>query len=123
MPTAYLLIAHGSRRPEANDELVQLAGQVRARRPEAIVEVAYLELAEPTIAAAAERCVRQGAAEVRLLPYFLSPGVHVTRDLEECRSRLATEFAPVKFVLCPPLGDHSLILDVVLDRLQAHDHP
>jgi sirohydrochlorin ferrochelatase len=114
---AILLIAHGSRRAEANDDLLRLAGQVRERVPAAIVEAAYLELAEPSVPAAAARCIEQGATEIRLLPYFLSPGMHVTRDLEDYRRQFAGRHPGVEFVLCPPLGPHPLIVETVLERL------
>lgn len=118
MTTAILLIAHGSRRQAANDDLVTVAEQIKARRPEAIVEIAYLELAEPTIPQGAGRCVSRGAGEVRMLPFFLSPGAHVVEDLEGYRSQFEQEHPGVEFVLCPPLGLHPLLIDVLLKRVE-----
>jgi sirohydrochlorin ferrochelatase len=115
MTTAILLIAHGSRRKEANDELLQLAEALRQQLPEAIVETAFLELAEPGIPQGVRRCVEQGATQVRLVPYFLSPGVHVTRDLEEHRQQFQQNHAGVHFSLAPPLGGHPAIIDIVLN--------
>ena len=115
--TAVLLIAHGSRRDEANRDLARLAEQVQARGEYAIVEIAYLELAEPTSPQAAQRCVRRGARTVLMLPYFLSAGSHVTNDLERFRRECEAEYAGVAFRLCPPLGLHPLLIDVVFARL------
>ena len=70
--TAVLLIAHGSRLAAANDDLPRLAGLLRQRFPGSVVEIAYLELTDPTIPQAAAACVRQGATRVLLMPYFLS---------------------------------------------------
>jgi sirohydrochlorin ferrochelatase len=53
-----------------------------------------------------------------LLPYFLSAGVHVRRDLAESRRRLAERFPQVEFRLGEPLGRHPLLLDVVAERAQ-----
>jgi sirohydrochlorin ferrochelatase len=114
---AVLLIAHGSRRPEANDDLTRLAEILRARKLCSIVETAYLELAEPDIPTAGERCVAAGATLVKLLPYFLSAGAHVVEDLERHRHDLANRFPEVTFELCPPLGLHPLMVEIVLDRL------
>ncbi len=113
---AILLIAHGSRRPEANADLVELAAQVRKRCEFAVVEVAYLELTTPTIPDGIAASVQPGITCVRLLPYFLSAGVHVIEDLEQHRQDAETKFPNVKFELCPPLGLHPKIVDVVLDR-------
>ena len=118
MIRAALLIAHGSRRAAANDDLVQLAKLIRERNLFPIVEIAYLELAEPTIPTAARVCVDRGAECVRMFPYFLSAGEHVSGDLEKFRVQFGGEYPDVQFELCPPLGLHPLIVEVALERLQ-----
>jgi sirohydrochlorin ferrochelatase len=116
--TAVLLIAHGSRRAEANDDLVGLAEILRGKQVYPIIQTAYLELAEPTIDSAAEKCVAAGATCVKMLPYFLSAGAHVTEDLERQKRELANRFPHVVFELCPPLGLHPLMIEIVMERLR-----
>jgi sirohydrochlorin ferrochelatase len=119
---AALLIAHGSRRQEANLDLVGLAESLRARAAYRIVEVAYLEIATPTIPEAAQACVAQGATTVLMLPYFLSEGNHVALDLERYRTELQSQHPGVSFILCKPLSPHPLLVDVVVSRLvEAED--
>jgi sirohydrochlorin ferrochelatase len=118
---AALLIAHGSRRAEANADLVHLAKHVQASGGFDIVEYAYLELSEPSIPAAAGHCIAQGATEIRLLPYFLSMGRHVAEDLNQIRRELEFSYPNVRFTLCPPLGLHPKVVEVVLERLEARD--
>jgi sirohydrochlorin ferrochelatase len=118
--TALLLIAHGSRQAEANADLHHVADGLR-RRGHPIVEASFLELAEPGIEEGGRRCVEQGAARVVLVPYFLSAGVHVLRDLSAARARLAERFPAVEFRLAEPLGRHPLMLDVVVDRVREAD--
>jgi len=113
---ALLLIAHGSRRPEANADLEYVAAAMRKRGRYGIVQVAYLELAEPSIAEGGRRCVELGARSVTLLPYFLSPGVHARDDMQEARRLLAQHYPDVRFRLAEPLGRHPLLLDVVEQR-------
>jgi sirohydrochlorin ferrochelatase len=115
---AVLLIAHGSRRAEANADLQQLAQLVASQGGYAIVEIAYLELSPPTIADGGRACVQRGASRVLMMPYFLSAGVHVVQDLEEARQELSSEFPHVQFELCPHLGLHPLMTQIVLSRLQ-----
>ncbi len=115
---AALLIAHGSRRAEANADLYQLAERIAATGEYGIVEVGFLELTEPDILAGGRACVARGAQSVRMLPYFLSAGVHVTDDLTAARTVLAAEFGTVEFTLCPPLGLHPLMTQIVLERLR-----
>ena len=116
MPTAALVIAHGSRRKSANDDLYRLAEMIRGRGVFDHVEEAFLELAEPKIPEGAAACLAAGATEVKFLPFFLSGGVHVGEDLEEHRQRLAAENPGVSFTLCPPLGLHELIVDLMIER-------
>ena len=86
----------------------------RGRYP--IVQVSFLELAEPGIEAGGELCASAGATDVILLPYFLSAGVHFQDDLRAARERLSERYPAVRFVLADPLGRHPLLLDVVEDR-------
>ena len=102
-PTALLLIAHGSRQPEANDDLHHIAHQLTARG-HAIVIASFLELASPDIETGGQMCVERGAGQVILVPYFLSAGVHVRRDLTAARDRLSQRFPEVEFRLAEPLG-------------------
>ena len=119
MKTGLLLIAHGSRRAEANADLQHVAREMRATGEFAIVESAYLELAQPDIETGAAACVAQGAERVVLLPYFLSAGVHVQQDLTAMRTRLAERFPDVEFCLAEPLGRHPRLVDIVKDRAAA----
>lgn len=115
MTTALLLIAHGSRHADANADLEHVAAALRARgRP--LVVASYLELAEPDILTGGRRCVELGATRVVMVPYFLSAGVHVRRDLTAARAALGAELPAVTFVLAEPLGRHPLLLEVLLAR-------
>ena len=120
--TALLLIAHGSRQEEANADLWHVADQMRCRGPE-IVEASFLELAEPGIEDGGVRCVEQGAERVVLVPYFLSAGVHVRRDLAAARDRLAARHPGVEFRLAEPLGRHPLLTEVVSQRAEEACRP
>jgi len=114
---AILLIAHGSRRQQANEDLFQLAEMVRESKPDAIVEAAFLELTEPTIPQGAEKCVADGATSVAMFPYFLSAGVHVVEDLREFQEEFAARWPEVEFTISPHLGLHPLMSQIVLDRI------
>jgi sirohydrochlorin ferrochelatase len=115
MKTAILLIAHGSRVPEANDDLRHVAGQLVARG-HPIAVASFLELAEPDMIAGGRECVARGAEVVVMVPYFLSAGTHVRRDLTAARDALAAEMPAVRFILAEALGQHEALIGVVEDR-------
>lgn len=113
-----LLLAHGSRRQEANDDLCKLADMLRAQEKYEIVEHAYLELALPSIPEGAAQCVARGAEEVLMMPWFLSSGRHVAEDLEAFKADFEEKWPEVHFKVCPPLGLHPAMLDIISDRLE-----
>lgn len=115
--TAVLLIAHGSRHQPANDDLHAMAARFAAGGRYAIVEACFLELAEPDIAVGGARCVARGAARVLMIPYFLSAGVHLLRDLTTARDELSRRHPDVEFRLGPPLGPHPLLDELVAARI------
>jgi sirohydrochlorin ferrochelatase len=115
--TAVLLIAHGSRHESANDDLHALAARVAARGGYPIVEACFLELAELDIPTGGSRCVARGAARVLMVPYFLSAGVHLLRDLTAARDELSRLHPGVEFRLGPPLGPHPLLDALVAARI------
>ncbi len=116
--TAILLIAHGSRHEPANADLRRMAEELAARGDYPIVEAAFLELAEPDIPAGGAACVRRGASRVLMIPYFLSAGVHLVRDLTAARDDLIARHPGVEFVLGRPLGPHPILKQLVLERVR-----
>lgn len=122
MVTAILLIAHGSRKVEANQELHDLAGRLRAEGIYPIVEPSFLELAEPDILTGGSTCVSQGATRILMVPYFLSAGVHLQDDLKTARDELRDHFPGVEFRLAAALGPHPLLDRIVAERIRELDH-
>ncbi len=116
--TALLLIAHGSRNPQANEDLFYMAEELNRTNRYHLVEAAFLEIAKPTIPEGAARCVQQGARVVLMIPYFLSAGVHARQDLQNYQTQLRQEFPNVEFRLGKPFGRHPLLLKIIEERAQ-----
>jgi sirohydrochlorin ferrochelatase len=118
---AILLVDHGSRLPEANAQLDDLANAIRGRVSECIVGVAHLEIAEPDIAQGIANCVAEGAEEIIVHPYFLSPGRHTTQDIPAQVALAAQQYPGIQIQISEPLGGHAALLDIVLDRVSDAD--
>lgn len=112
-----VLVDHGSRRPEANAQLLDMAALLQARAPDAIVHVAHMELSPPTIADAFAACVKDRAAEVIVHPYFLAPGRHAMADIPAQTAAAAADHPDVPYRVSPPLGVHPGLADAILDRV------
>jgi sirohydrochlorin ferrochelatase len=118
-PPAIILVDHGSRRDESNNLLLEVVAAYKTHSGLPIVEPAHMELAEPSIAAAFDRCVAQGAKQVIVLPYFLAPGKHWNEDIPRLASEAAARHPSVGHLVAQPLGFHPLMLKIVDDRIAA----
>jgi len=116
---AILLVDHGSRRTEANEQLERMAELVAERVPDAIVHVAHMEIAEPDITHAVDACAADGADEIVVHPYFLAPGNHSTNDIPRLVRDAAARHPGLRVRVSEPLGLHPKLVDVILDRIDA----
>jgi sirohydrochlorin ferrochelatase len=114
---AILLIDHGSMRQEANHMLDCMGNLVQLMAGEAaIVRIAHMELAPPTVAEGFAACVEAGATNVVVFPYMLSPGKHSTRDIPRMVAEAAARYPGVRYVVSPAFGVSEKLAEVVLER-------
>jgi sirohydrochlorin ferrochelatase len=114
---AILLIDHGSTRKEANDMLDEMRELVRDIVDDAaVVHVAHMELAQPDISSGFAACVRDGATEVIVFPYMLSPGKHSTFDIPRMVGEVASNHPGVSFSVTPPFGVERELAAVIARR-------
>ena len=81
MKTAVLLIGHGSRDKEGNEEFLRLVEAVRSRLPGSSVLHAYLEFEKPTIVDGIHQCVQGGAERLLIAPVILFAAKHAKEDI------------------------------------------
>ncbi|GFE56511.1 sirohydrochlorin chelatase [Geobacter sp. AOG1] len=117
MKTAILLMAHGSRIPEANDAVHEIAAMVKEMTGYDIVEVSFREQHLPNIQQGIDACVAKGAKRVILMPYFLFIGAHVQEDLPEEMIRARERYPRVEFAMGTHLGVHRKLAEVVVERI------
>lgn len=117
--TGIVIVDHGSRRAASNDLLLEVADAYRRHAGRSIVEPAHMELAEPSIATAIDRCVAQGATLIVVFPYLLAPGRHWRHDIPRLAAEAAARHPGVKHLVTDPLGLHPLLLQVIHERIQT----
>lgn len=120
MQTGIIIVDHGSRRPESNKMLEEVAALFSQRFQALydIVEPAHMEIAEPSIASAYARCVERGAEQVIVTPFFLGPGKHWTADIPHLTAEAAKNHPGTTYHVTMPLGIDDLILDLLNKRVQ-----
>ncbi len=114
---AVVLLDHGSREPDANAQLEEVAALLGQRLPGRRIAVAHLGVAPPTLADAAAACVRAGAREVVVLPCFIAAGRHVREDVPRLVAELARAHPEVAFRVAAPLGAHPSVVDALAGRV------
>jgi sirohydrochlorin ferrochelatase len=117
LPLGIVVIDHGSKRDESNILLHQVAALFAERSELAIVEPAHMELSQPDLATAFDRCVKRGARLVAILPYFLGPGRHWSEDIPRLAAAAAERHSGIRYFVSAPLGLHPLLADVMAERL------
>jgi sirohydrochlorin ferrochelatase len=112
--TAFVVFAHGSRIESANAGVRAIAAQMAASGSY-VVEPAFLELGQPDLNGAVGKLAARGAAKVVVIPYFLTLGTHMQRDLPFLAAESARRYG-VEVEVAPPLDGHPALLEVLLDR-------
>jgi len=112
-----MLIAHGSRKTSANDEVRALAERVAGAGggDYDAVRAAFLELAEPDIQQGISDCVALGATEIVAVPYFLAGGRHVSADIPGELACAQAGHPRVSIRLSQYLGQNEAMIDLVLN--------
>lgn len=118
---ALLLVAHGSRRQQSNNEVTLLADRLReaCHQDYTIVHSGFLELASPSIPEGIENCINDGATLVTVLPYFLNSGRHVVEDVPEIVADVTKQHPEVDIIIAPHLGASSLMVDLLIDSAKS----
>lgn len=113
-----LVVGHGSRRQEANDDVRQAAYMIGERGSFPLVEAAFLEIEQPNIAAGYKRLVERGSHSITVHPYFLSPGRHTRGDLPREVHAVAADYPEVTFAISEPLNAHPLVIEAAVERIR-----
>jgi sirohydrochlorin ferrochelatase len=112
---ALVLIAHGSRRDASNQEVISLVNSIALAMKDdyPIVQAGFLELADPLIPDAIDRCVQRGATSVVVVPYFLSAGRHVHEDIPAEVDKARAMHADVPITILPHVGGSVQMLNLI----------
>lgn len=107
-----LLIGHGSKDPEGNEELEAFARTAGARH-------CMLDYVEPSIPTAFARLPAQGVTRVTAIPYFLFAGGHVKHDIPRIVAEERKKYPAMEIRLARHLGLEEGLLRATADRLGA----
>ena len=114
--TGVVFFAHGSSIESANQAVRAVAEAAAARCGFELWSEAFLEGGRPDLAGAVASLVAAGAARIVVVPYFLTLGLHLQRDLPRLAADVARRHSGVEIVCGDPLDGHPGLIDVLADR-------
>jgi sirohydrochlorin ferrochelatase len=110
------VFAHGSRVESANDAVRAVAADFARAGGFAHVQAAFLELGRPDLEGAADALAQKGVDRIVVLPYFLTLGLHMERDLPRLIQGISNKHSGLQITVTPPLDGHPGLVAVLLDR-------
>jgi sirohydrochlorin ferrochelatase len=117
--TGYVVFAHGSSVESANQAVRSVTAQLQERGGYDAVEAAFLEGGRPDLRGAVESLTSRGARTVVVIPYFLTLGLHLQRDLPRLIREIESLHPGLSIEVTPPLNGHPAMVDALYDRAQG----
>jgi sirohydrochlorin ferrochelatase len=123
LETAYIVFAHGSSVESANDAVRVVARQAADRGHWRTFAAAFLEGGRPSLADAVDELAAQGESRFVVIPYFLTLGLHLQRDLPRLIDEIKRKHPGVEIDVTAPLDGHPSMAEALVDRANDSRSP
>ena len=112
---AIILFGHGARDARWREPFDRLAALWKAQHPQVLVQIAFLEMMEPSLSSAIGNLASQGVYQITVVPVFFGQGGHLRNDfpvlLEECR----TQYPHIQLSTTLAVGENDAVLQAIVD--------
>ena len=115
--SALVLFAHGARDAQWSEPFRAMQKAVAGKRPDLTVELAFLEIMQPSLADCVARLARDGHERIVIAPLFLAQGGHLKKDLPRLLKELGTKYPAAELSVLPPIGEVTELLDAMSEWL------
>lgn len=120
MTTGYIVLGHGSRAKEANENLDEITKIVAGKLNSQQVVAACLEFCHPNLEDAIEILVERGCDHIIIAPFFLAKGMHIKRDVPAIIANLTAKYNnKISFHLTEHIGVDERLGDILIDRIKG----
>jgi sirohydrochlorin cobaltochelatase len=113
MKPALVLFAHGARDSQWSEPFHAIQKAVSAQRPDLTVELAFLEIMQPSLAACVEQLAASGHRHITVAPLFLGQGGHLKKDLPRLLKDLGAKHPGTDISVLPPIGEITELLNAI----------
>lgn len=112
---AIILFGHGARDARWREPFDRLADLWQEQHSDIPVELAFLEMMQPTLEDAVAALSAKGATDLTIVPVFFGQGGHLRNDfpilLEECRGK----FPNIQLSVTPAVGEDLTVLQAIIE--------
>jgi sirohydrochlorin ferrochelatase len=117
--TGIIVFAHGSRIEPANQAVRSAAAELARAGEYPNVEAAFLELGRPSLEEAADLLVARGVERILIIPFFLTPGLHLERDMPALVERISKKNKNIQVLVSASLDGHPGLVRILTDRART----
>jgi len=121
MRTGIIVFGHGSSVESANDAVRAVAAAAAREGAWPLYETAFLDF-PPQLGEAVAKLTAVGVDEILVVPYFLTLGIHLKRDLPKLVAELAATHR-VAIRVAPPLDGHPALSRILAERARELSSP
>ena len=111
--TAVVLFAHGSRDADWAAPFHAIRERIAAVKPRLRVELAFLEVMQPTLAEAVSGLATAGERRICIAPLFMAQGAHLKRDLAAMLGDLRRAHPQTSLEVLPAVGEMEPVLEAI----------
>lgn len=112
---AIILFGHGARDIRWREPFDRLAGLWREQHSHTPVELAFLEMMQPSLEEAVSTLVVKDVNEIVVVPVFFGQGGHLRNDFPVLLESCQKQFAGVKLSATQAVGEDLAVLQAIVD--------
>ena len=112
---ALILFGHGARDARWREPFDRLVSLWKAQYPGTLVELAFLELMEPSLELAITTLVGAGAQAIVVVPVFFGQGGHLCNDFPVLLDACKQQFPNIALSATPAVGEDEAVLQAIID--------
>jgi len=112
---AIILFGHGARDVRWRKPFDRLVTLWKAQHPNVLVQLAFLELMQPSLEGAIAELADDGTTEMVVVPVFFGQGGHLLNDFPALLSTCQEKFPQVSLSATPAVGEDEAVLQAIID--------
>ena len=112
---AIILFGHGARDIRWREPFDRLAALWKAQHSGVLVELAFLEMMQPSLKEAVRSLSPQGATQITVVPVFFGQGGHLRNDFPVLLKECQAQFPAITLSATNAVGEDLAVLQAIID--------